>query len=120
MESGEASVNRSKAKGTWWETACVNWLTERIPGVRRKVLAGSADEGDLTWGSERMVIECKNVGSLAVPAWIREAEAEAANNGSAYGVVLYKVRGKGQVQDGVVAMSPETFVRLVKEAGLDS
>ena len=113
-------MSRSKAKGTWWETACVNWLSPLIPGVRRKAMAGAADEGDLTWGSERVVIECKNVGALAVPAWIREAEAEAANNGSAYGVVLYKVRGKGQVQDGVVAMSPDTFVRLIKEAGLDS
>jgi len=113
-------VNRSKAKGTWWETQSVQWLSGFIAGVRRKVLAGSADEGDLTWGSERVVIECKNVATLAVPKWIREAEAEAANNGSEFGVVLYKVRGKGQVADGVVAMSPETFVRLVKEAGLDS
>lgn len=113
-------MNRSKAKGTAWETACVNWLGQFIAGVRRKVLAGSADEGDLTWGTERLVIECKNVGTLAVPAWVREAEEEARNNGSAYGVVLYKVRGKGQVADGVVAMSPATFVRLIKEAGLDS
>ena len=113
-------MNPSKAKGTAWETACCRWLSESIQNVRRKVLAGSADEGDLTWGTEPVVIECKNVATLAVPKWIREAEAEAANNGSAYGVVLYKVRGKGQVQDGVVAMSPETFVRLIKEAGLDS
>jgi hypothetical protein len=113
-------VSRSKAKGTWWETACVNWLSERIAGVRRKVLAGATDKGDVTWGSEQIVIECKNVATLAVPAWIREAEAEAANNGSDYGVVLYKVRGKGQVADSVVAMSPDAFVRLVKKAGLDS
>lgn len=113
-------MNRSKAKGTWWESACVRWLEQFIPGVRRKVLAGSADEGDLTWGAGVVVVECKNVGSLAVPAWVREAEAEAANAGARYGVVLYKVRGKGQVADGVVAMSPETFVRLIKEAGLDS
>lgn len=113
-------MNRSKAKGTWWETACVNWLAERIAGVRRKVLAGAADEGDLTWGSERVVVECKNVATLAVPAWIREAEIEATNNGSEFGVVLYKVRGKGQVADGVVAMSPDTFVRLIKKAGLDT
>jgi hypothetical protein len=113
-------VNRSKAKGTAWETACVNWLSWFIAGVRRKVLAGSADEGDLTWGTERVVIECKNVATLAVSKWIREAEAEALNAGAEYGVVLYKVRGKGQVADGVVAMSPETFVRLIKEAGLDT
>jgi hypothetical protein len=112
-------VNRSKAKGTAWETACCRWLATFVTGVRRKVLAGSADEGDLTWGRERVVVECKNVATLAVPAWIREAEAEAANNGSDFGVVLYKVKGKGQVADGVVAMSPETFVRLIKEAGLD-
>jgi hypothetical protein len=113
-------MSRSKAKGTWWETACVNWLSERIAGVRRKVLAGATDKGDVTWGSEPIVIECKNVVTLSVPAWIREAETEATNNGSAYGVVMYKVRGKGQVADAVVAMSPETFVRLIKEAGLDS
>jgi hypothetical protein len=113
-------MNRSKAKGTAWETACCRWLSGFIAGVRRKVLAGAADEGDLTWGSGRVIVECKNVGTLAVPAWIREAEAEVANSGAEIGVVLYKVRGKGQVQDGVVAMSPETFVRLIKEAGLDS
>lgn len=113
-------MSRSKAKGTWWETACKTWLGQFIDGVYRKVLAGSDDEGDLTWGSRRVVIECKNVGALAVPAWVREAEAEAASAGAEYGVVLYKVRGKGQVQDGVVAMSPETFVRLIKEAGLDT
>lgn len=113
-------MNRSKAKGTAWETACVRWLEQFIAGVRRKVLAGSADEGDLTWGSERVVIECKNVATLAVPKWIREAEAEAINAGAEFGAVLYKVQGKGQVTDGVVAMSPDTFVRLIKEAGLDT
>lgn len=113
-------MNRSKAKGTAWETACCRWLSGFIIGVRRKVLAGSADEGDLTWDTERVIVECKNVGTLAVPAWIREAEAEAVNNGSEFGVVLYKVRGKGRVADGVVAMSPDTFVRLIKEAGLDA
>lgn len=113
-------MSRSKAKGTWWETAVVNWLADRLANVRRKAMAGAADEGDVTWGTERVVIECKNVATLSVPAWIREAEVEATNNGSAYGVVMYKVRGKGQVADGVVAMSPETFVRLIKEAELDT
>lgn len=113
-------MSRSKAKGTWWETACVNWLAPFIPGVRRKVLAGATDKGDVTWGSEQVVIECKNVATLSVPAWIREAELEAANNGSEFGVVFYKVRGKGQAVDGVVAMRPDTFVRLIKKAGLDT
>jgi hypothetical protein len=125
--------NPNKAKGTAWETEVTeylndalghyrpNWKLDKLRGVerfvnpldplnvKRQAQAGAADVGDL-WAWP-FIIECKDVRSAAVPAWLRQAEAERINAGFAYGAVAHKTRN-ANVRAGRVHLSIRDFTRL--------
>ena len=77
-------TNRSKAKGTQFESQCARWLTERLGyPVERRALHGNRDVGDLAWliggGGARGIVECKAVKAITaanVAEWRRQTEAE--------------------------------------------
>lgn len=111
-------MNRSKDKGTAWESACAAYLRENgVPWAERRALGGALDKGDLA-GVPEVAFECKAEQSIDLPGYLREAEAERANAGARMGVVWIKRRGKTSARDGYVVITPDTLMELLKAAGI--
>ena len=109
-------MNRSKAKGTSWESAIVDFLkTEGVLHAERRTLAGAKDRGDIA-GIPGVVIEGKSVAKLEPAKHIDEANIEAHNDGADLGVAWVKRRGKTCAGSGFVLMDGHTFVRLLRAA----
>jgi hypothetical protein len=79
-------------------------------------LQGRFDKGDVRW-VPWLAVEVKNVRTPRYGEWLREAEAERANLGAAYGVVVHKPHGTGlgSQQDWHVVMTLEQFAALLRE-----
>lgn len=106
-------ANPAKAKGTAWETAVVRFLREAgLDTARRNAQHGAKDVGDIG-GVPHFAIEAKDHATLAFSEWLDQAEAEAANAGEDFGVVVAK-RRRRPVGDAYVVMTLETFTRLVQ------
>lgn len=118
--------NRQSAKkaGSGFERAIADWLKDWFNDDRidRRVKRGGKDRGDVTGVQTirggRVVIEAKNVRTLALPAWLREAEIERGHDDAAIGVVVHKRHGVGDPAQQYVTMTLETFARLL-EGGAD-
>lgn len=114
--------NRASAKkaGSDFERAQADWLAERLSDDRidRRVKRGINDRGDIGGvrmvGGGRVVIECKSVAKLALPAWLREAEIERGNDDAIVGVVMHKKRGTTDPAEQYVTMDAESFARLIE------
>lgn len=111
-------MNRSKAKGTAWETRIVVTLFESgFPDARRVVLAGALDKGDVHVGDvdhPLVAIEGKNEQRLSLAEYVDEANREGANAGAIYGGVAWvHRRGKSDPLDGYVVMDGRTFVGML-------
>lgn len=107
-------MSRSRAKGTAFETAIVNYLVGEGFPVERRALAGSLDKGDIA--GLPVAVEAKNVKATALAAWVDEADAEAVNAAAPLGgVVWHHRRGRAHPSQGFVTMSGATFVRLLRE-----
>jgi len=104
-------ANRSKQKGTSFETAVVNYLSGRNLGAFRLPLYGNKDRGDVDSGAG-WNLECKNVRTLALSEWVAEADAEALNAGRPVAVVAKRV-GKGDPGEAYVVMPLRVFVEHV-------
>lgn len=103
--------NPSKAKGTAWESALRDFLTQAGFDVRRVVQMGNKDQGDLH-GYPLHVIEAKAEKSYDLPAYVRQAEREAANANQPYGVAMVK-RPRGSTGDGYAVRSIASDARLL-------
>lgn len=98
-------MNRSKAKGTRWESQVAEYL-----GVERLTLKGNKDEGDLNvpgW-----TIECKAEKQIDLAGYAKELEVEQKNRGTAFGAVIIKRPRQGTAA-GYVVMNLEQFQRLL-------
>lgn len=114
--------SRSKAAGTRWETAVAGYLRQWWPDIERRSLAGRYDRGDLKSGPTGWTIECKNEQRICLPLYLRQAKAEAANNGDPWYVVVVRNR-RGQQSSGATgeafAVLPlEAWANLVREREL--
>ena len=109
--------NRSKSKGTAWESAVVAFLrASGFPHAERRALSGSNDCGDVT-GIPGVVIEAKSAAKVELAAWADEANVEAANARADLGVVWFHRRGRASAGDGFVLLDGATLVRLLTAAG---
>ncbi|WP_291280029.1 hypothetical protein [Galactobacter sp.] len=85
--------------------------------IDRQVKTGAADRGDVrgvTIAGHKLAIECKDVHTLALPAWTREAQAEAANLGAVAGVVVHKRRGTQNPGDQWVSMTLADLAKIIR------
>ena len=112
-------VNRSKIKGTMWESTLRDYLQRSgWPTVERLPLGGANDRGDLA-GIPDVVIEAKaEAGWDHLGVAIAEAERERVNARAALGVVWRKRIGSTSAANGYVVMTGATFVDLLRRAGL--
>ncbi|MFD4397878.1 hypothetical protein [Kitasatospora sp. NPDC058478] len=132
-------ANRSKVKGTAWETAVADYLNEQLgqyrpdwkdgdrvvrwkdpldpDNVRRNVQESAADIGDLN--VRPFCGENKAEKSYDLASYVRQAEAEAVNAGMPFGVAYVK-RPRAKTEDGYAVTSIRTHAAIVKalrEAG---
>ncbi len=116
-------TNRSKQKGTAWESAIVTWLRDHgRPFVERRTLNGASDRGDIA-GIPAVVIEAKAARTLLISTWLKELDAEIANDKArskdelTTGALWLKAKGKTSAGDGYIIMRPDVWLALLKEAG---
>jgi hypothetical protein len=110
-------VNRSKIKGTRWETAIVDHLRlNGAPHVERRALAGVLDRGDIA-GLPGVVIEAKSAARQDLAGWLAEAEAERINDRAEVGFVWAKRVGRTSAGDGYIVMTPAVMLHLLAAAG---
>lgn len=112
-------TNRSKAKGTAWETKIVDELqADGFDDARRVVLAGAHDQGDVhvgPVGRPLISIEAKNENRMAVAEYIGEANTQGDHANATYGGVAWiHRRGKGSPRDGYVVMDGATWLRILR------
>ena len=82
-------ANPSKAKGTAWETAVVDYLRANgHPHAERRALSGNTDRGDIA-GVPGVVIECKNAKTMALAAWARSIRRGSGVRASAAGATSF-------------------------------
>lgn len=120
------SRRSAKDAGTRFERMVADYLASVLgDGVDRQVKTGSKDTGDIrgvSMGGRGVAVECKDyAGRHELPQWLREAEAERANRGAAYGVVAWKRRGTADPAEQYVTMTLGTFAAMLadsKEAGI--
>jgi hypothetical protein len=62
---------------------------------------------------QRVVIECKDVATLALPQWTAEAQLEAGNDDALVGVVVHKRRGVGDPMQQWVSMTLADLVAVL-------
>jgi hypothetical protein len=109
-------VNKSKAKGTAWESAIVDYLRPFWPHVERRTLGGSKDRGDIA-GLPGVVVEAKDCRTVTLGPWLDEAEVEKTNDKADVGVVWLKRPRKTDPGAAFVVMSGAQFVELLTAAG---
>lgn len=110
-------VNRSKQKGTQWESAICTYLNgEGWLYVERRTLSGATDKGDIA-GIPGIVIEAKSCKSITLASFLDEAKKERDNDNADLGVAWIKRHGKSSPADGYVVLDGAQFAWLLKEAG---
>ena len=109
-------VNPAKRKGTSWETEVVRYLSSHgFPNVYRQVPMGPKDEGDIG-GVPHFALEAKNVKTITLSEFVKQANHEAGNKGVPWGVSVIKKR-RANVADGYVVMDLATFAEVAWAAG---
>lgn len=84
-------MNRSKQKGTAFETAVTKYMKSYFPNVERRALQGAHDTGDIAGISihgKPLVIECKNTKTLNITEHLKELEREQQNAHTKWGVLI--------------------------------
>lgn len=112
----------AKAAGARMERMVADYLAAELdsPHIDRQVKTGAADRGDVrgvTIAGHKLAIECKDVHTLALPAWTREAQVEAKNLGAIAGVVVHKRRGTTKPSDQWVTMTLDDLTRIIRAVG---
>ena len=108
-------MNRSKAKGTQWESAVVTYLQEHgFPLCERRTLSGAQDKGDIA-GIAGWTLEAKNRKSLDLSGAVNEAAVEAGHARTRWYAAVIKRPGKGQAADGYVVMPLSVFADFIRD-----
>ena len=122
MALSSSQSRRNKQKGASFERDIVEWLRGLGYKASRLARRGSRDEGDceIDLGDYVILIEAKNVKTMALSEWIQESQVEARNYAEARGMdesrvvplVVVKRRMKGVDQSYAVA-DLATVLRLI-------
>jgi hypothetical protein len=112
-------MSTPRRKGTAAESIVVGLLRAlHWPHAERRALNGSKDRGDVA-GVPGVVFEVKSGARLELPAWLRETEAERANDNADYGVLVVKLKGYGEARasEWPAILPLGALLRLLAEAG---
>lgn len=84
--------------------------------IDRRVKTGAKDKGDiggLRVHGQRVVIECKDVATMSIGTWVKEAEVERVNDEALAGFVVHKRRGVGEPLDQYVTGTLRDLVAII-------
>ena len=116
-----ARTNSSaKQAGSRFERTTADYLKDHLSEfIDRKVRTGAKDTGDIanvrTATGRRVAVECKDYGGqLKLAEWIREAESERINDGSAVGLVVAKRRGTAKPGEQWVILTVDGLIELLR------
>jgi hypothetical protein len=111
-------MSKSRAKGTAWETAIVEYLRGRgWPHAERRALHGRQDRGDIA-GIVGVVIEAKNERQITLAQYANETEEETRRDGpESIGAAWIKRPRHTDPGKGYVLLDGATFTQLLKDAG---
>lgn len=110
-------ANPSKRKGTSAEQLVAGAYRDHgWPFAERRALSGSNDRGDIA-GVPSVVTEVKACRTMALNAWLKEAEVERLNDNAEIAVVWHKLVGLGDPLDWPVSMRGHQWLRLLKQLG---
>lgn len=108
----------ARAAGARFERLVADYLAEHVDDrIDRRPKMGSKDRGDIanvrTFKGKRVVLECKDVATLSLGTWTREAEVERGNDDAVAGVVVHKKRGTALIGAQYVTMTVDDLVALL-------
>lgn len=93
-------MSRSKDKGTWAETASMEYFQHSgFPGADRLTLRGGKDRGDVGL-CPGVITEVKYDASMDFAGWLRETETERQNARAVVGFLTVKAPGYGRTRVG--------------------
>ena len=84
--------------------------------IDKRVLTGTKDKGDIVAmrvNNHRVVVECKDVSTLRLAAWVKEAEVERVNDAALVGIVIHKRHGVGDPLQQYVTMTTADLIALI-------
>lgn len=106
-----------RQKGSTFERLIADYLAAEVDDrIDRRVKTGNKDRGDIGGvriQGQRLVIECKNVKTMALPQWTREAAVEAGNDDALTGVVIHKRHGSNKPGEQWVTMTVTDLIALL-------
>ena len=103
-------MNKSKAKGTAWETAVVEYLKNKGINCERRALNGADDRGDIViFDRPSLVLECKSEKAFNLSSYMAETAAEVFNAGGDFGVTILKAPRKS-VGKAYVILEFDSFI----------
>lgn len=102
----------SKVRGTRWESAVRDWLTEHGYPAFRPALHGAIDKGDL-FGIAQTTIQCRDTAKIDLASAVDDAAEQAKNAGTEHFVAIVKRRRKG-VGQAYVVTTLERWVETLK------
>lgn len=113
-------TNRSaRAAGARFTSEASKYLAQALDNdlIEPRHTNGAKDRGDVTGiktiRGSRVVLECKDRGTMTLGPWMDEAEKEAGNDDAAVWAVVHKRRGKGDPREQFVTMPLHVFARLL-------
>ncbi|WP_018296484.1 putative PDDEXK endonuclease [Corynebacterium lubricantis] len=113
--------SRSSAKkaGATFERQIADYLRDELnQPIDRLVKTGAKDRGDigpLRDSKNRLIaVECKNTSKMALPQWVREAQAEADNYGAHLGIIIHKRHGSADPAQQWVTLTLQDLVKLLR------
>ena len=107
-------TNRQKTKGSAWERAVVNFLSDYFPTIERRLAGTLADRGDLQ-EIPHTVIECKDHRELRLSEWL-DRLSEQMDNAQAFRGVLIVKRSRRQTSEAYAVMTLQQWAELMREA----
>src|SRR6476661_10732352 len=112
------SRRSAKQAGTRFETAIATALADALDDdrIERRTRNGAKDRGDISGirlHGQRVVIECKDVATLALPQWTAEARTEAGNDDALVGVVIHKRRSVADPMHQSVSMTLADLIAIL-------
>lgn len=121
---GVSAVSKSRDKGTFAESATVQYLrTNGFPYADRRPLSGAKDKGDILV-APGVIFEVKSQKQMLLGPWLRETEVERGNANAEYAFLVMKPEGVGVTKTGkwFAATYAWMWSRLIHQAwpGYDS
>lgn len=115
--SPSRSPRSARQAGSRFEREIADYLAANWDDrIDRRVKTGAKDRGDIGGFrnlGKRVVIECKNVVSVALGTWVNEAEIERGNDDANAAMVIHKRVRHGAAGDQYVTMTLADLLALI-------